>query len=342
MTYTETKPNQDNDPGSAAAEWCVKLMTNKLSPADYDAFIAWCDEGEQNRPAFDEACKAWQALDPISTSPAMIDMRSSALRDFRKAQAAAFAVRSSHRRKIFAMAATIVVSLGGLGTWLAMRSDVYTTAPAEQRTIALEDGSRVTLDSDTTLRVKYESGRRRLWIEKGRANFEVAKNRSRPFTVTAGDNIVLATGTEFTVERLSGETRVVLYEGRVNVFQKDAVGHEKPLMIGGQTANMALTPGQQLAINVGSDGAVIASVDRERTLAWETGQLVFDNEPLETAIERVNRYSGDKVRVGHLARAVRVSGIYRAGDTNAFLDGVASVSGLAYKYEDGGYTLESK
>ncbi len=342
MTHTDASDSPDNDPGASASEWCIRLMTDKLSHAEYDAFLAWCDEGADNRTAFDEACRAWQAIDPISTSPAMIDMRSSALKDFRKAQAAAYATRSSHRHVVLAMAASVAAIAVGLGAWLVLRSDVYTTAPAERRVVALADGSRLTLDSDTVVRVKYEPGHRRLWIEKGRAKFEVAKDKSRPFTVTAGENTVLATGTEFSVETLSREMRVVLYEGRVAVFHTDVTGLAKPLMIGRQTANTALSPGQELVAQGHSDQALVVPIDGERTLAWENGELVFDDEPLETAVERVNRYSEDKVRIGHLNRAVRVSGVYRAGDTNAFIDGVASFSGLAYRYEDGAYTLESQ
>jgi transmembrane sensor len=77
--------------------------------------------------------------------------------------------------------------------------------------------------------------------------------------------------------------------------------------------------------------------------AWQAGRLVFENEPLVLAVARVNRYTQNKVRIGTLRDpAVRVSGFYRAGDTPAFVDGVAAVSGLHYRVSNGEYILESK
>src|SRR3546814_20684114 len=86
----------------------------------------------------------------------------------------------------------------------------------------LDDDSRLSLDANTRVRVKYSRAGRQLWLEEGRARFEVAKDPLRPFSVAAAGKIVVATGTEFSVELLGRETRVILYEGHVAVLNGSA------------------------------------------------------------------------------------------------------------------------
>ncbi len=53
---------------------------------------------------------------------------------------------------------------------------------------------------------------------------------------------------------------------------------------------------------------------------------MFDAEPLGTAVERMNRYSNDALSVADAAAsAVRIDGVFDAGDTAAFVEGVTGV-----------------
>src|SRR3546814_15110866 len=69
----------------------------------------------------------------------------------------------------------------------------------EIRTVALEDGSRVTLDTDTILHIAYSPTERGLKLERGRARFDVSYDASRPFVVFAGGGSITAHGTVFDV-----------------------------------------------------------------------------------------------------------------------------------------------
>src|SRR3546814_14166765 len=78
----------------------------------------------------------------------------------------------------------------------------------EIRTVALEDGSRVTLDTDTILHIAYSPTERGLKLERGRARFDVSYDASRPFVVFAGGGSITAHGTVFDVAVRSEERRV--------------------------------------------------------------------------------------------------------------------------------------
>jgi transmembrane sensor len=228
--------------------------------------------------------------------------------------------------------------------WQTFHRDTYKTLIGERRDVVLSDGSRLALDSDTVVEVKYAGGQRRLWLQQGRAKFNVAKDPLHPFSVTAGEKTVVATGTEFSVERVAQQVRVVLYEGHVAVLSGREDAPQRPsVRIDGQAAGVSLSPNQELVTSQGSDRATVAGVEPTHAGAWEAGRLVFENEPLGLAVARVNRYTQNKVRIGTLRDpAVRVSGFYRAGDTPAFVDGVSAVSGLHYRVANGEYILESK
>jgi transmembrane sensor len=225
-------------------------------------------------------------------------------------------------------AAAAAIVLLAIGLMLPLRNPYsrYATGIGEARTVALADGSTLTLDADSAVAVHFSGERRDLTLERGRASFKVAKDPLRPFAVASGHHVVVATGTAFSVERLANEMRVSLFEGRVAVLRDVPGGHAVQLARtpgASEAAEQALTPGHELIV---SDDARLASL--RTAVAGDVpggGQLSFENEPLATAVERVNRYSvARRVQVSPEAAGIRVSGVFNAGDTEAFARGVAA------------------
>jgi transmembrane sensor len=96
------------------------------------------------------------------------------------------------------------------------RSARYSTRLGEVRTVALQDGSVVTLNTQSTIDVAYSRRDRRIQLISGEALFDVAKDASRPFLVSAGLAEVRAVGTSFTVSRVGAEpVEVMVREGVV-------------------------------------------------------------------------------------------------------------------------------
>jgi transmembrane sensor len=123
---------------------------------------------------------------------------------------------------------------------------------------------------------------------------------------------------------LSGKAHVVLYEGRVSVVSASAQPPaERPQH---SAAQVDLTPGKELVASLTGGQERVVSADLERSLSWETGQLSFVDEPLQSAVERVNRYSERKVMIADVdIRELPVNGVYNAGDVDAFAVGVQAV-----------------
>jgi transmembrane sensor len=255
---------------------------------------------ETHRGLLDDAVTAWRAVEEQAAHPGMIALRREALEDLRRAQRERWARPEPPSRALDSPGRLPGRRRGAGFAWRANLPDVYRTTEGERRIVELADGSRASLDSATVLKVKYESGRRRLWLDSGRAKFSVAKDPLRPFSVAAGDKLVVATGTVFSVERLTGQMRVVLYEGHVAVLD-DKTGRADtaaPVKIGGAPADRLLTPDHELVTSTKTNATVVSQLDPVRAKAWENGQLVFQDEPMELAVERVNRYARDKLKIG--------------------------------------------
>src|SRR3546814_1264895 len=81
-------------------------------------------------------------------------------------------------------------------------SDLYRTVLGERRVVTLADGSTVSLDAASEVRVAYSERARELALVRGQARFDVAHDPRRPFAVQARDQRVVATGTAFNVDLL--------------------------------------------------------------------------------------------------------------------------------------------
>ena len=79
-----------------------------------------------------------------------------------------------------------------------------------QELVRLDDGSRVSLNTDSRIAILYSDGERRVRLDRGEAMFEVARNPARPFVVIAGNKSVTAIGTSFIVRKTGGVVTVTL------------------------------------------------------------------------------------------------------------------------------------
>ncbi len=118
------------------------------------------------------------------------------------------------------MAASLLAALGMTYLWapFGFRPGEYRTQVAEQRVIELEDYSRIALDADTRLKVRFSRDARTVRLLEGQAEFSVARDAGRPFKVQVGERTIVALGTKFTVEYIDREFNVAMSEGRVAVI----------------------------------------------------------------------------------------------------------------------------
>lgn len=323
-----------------ASYWLVRLMASDCSPEERCAFEAWKEEDPAHEDAYLRLQRGGALFDRHLGDSQIQALADRALKEtepsfWRKRPVQYAAIAAS-----LILAVGVAVSLNtGLGVSPIEKNDIiasvesYETAIGERSTVALPDGSTITLNTNSRMEVDYTSAAREVRLLKGQGFFEVAKDVGRPFIVTAGDKRVVALGTAFDV-RFDKENvvEVTLVEGLVDVADVGPVDDFVQLGVeqSADAAKVRLNPGERLVARTDSAPAVEKTDTVEET-SWRTGKLIFRDRPLSDVIEEMNRYSGQKLVLDdsdiRLAK-MRVSGSFNAGRATTFVDALETMHPL--------------
>ncbi len=301
-----------------AAAWAVRLDGAQLSPQEQRELDQWLASSTAHQGALLRARAVWMSLEGGASAPASAGRPTPGAAD----NAVMPERRRAHGSRAvggWRAAAAVVLALAALLTYrmLEVRGDTYRTGIGEVRRIALEDGSAITLNSDSAATVRFEKAQRTVALQRGEGLFEVSKDKSRPFIVSSGAVAVRAVGTAFAVRALTDEVTVTVTEGVVEVTRP-------------QEAPSRVSANQRAEIRPHRDVAVRSQDAQEagRQLSWRDGILSFSGESLAEAVREVNRYSRRQVEVADPDLAGRpVIGIFRAGDIDAFAQSTAVALG---------------
>jgi transmembrane sensor len=312
----------------AAARWYARTHAPDCTRRDREEFEDWLRANPENWRAYADAERTLCRLDQLIE-------QDEGLRELADECCGHPAVTPRTRWAVpAALAASLLVALvavrvsGVVG--YSPPAEVFATRIDEQRDVTLADHSVVHLDVGSEISVHIGDRTREITLSRGRALFDVAKDRERPFIVTAGLTRTTALGTRFQIQRGSERVVVVLTEGSVTVapFDKGAPGETTPW-------EERLAPGEQLSLEGGRNTPVKIPVDTYMATSWSRGRLVFRSTPLAEALEEVNRYSTRKLRLADPSLAsLRVGGNFIAGDSELVLS--AFEAALPLRAVDGG------
>lgn len=314
---------EDADPiRTQAAAWFARLHDDELSEAEQDEHQAWLDADPAHRQAHEHIERTWRMLSDFSAMPE-IGQRLAAIPAATPQPAPQLRRRPARARWLLACAAAMTAVVIGWRLLVpAPASELrYASAVGEHRSITLEDGTQLELDTGTQVRVRYSTQQRRISLDQGRAFFKVAPDTARPLTVDTAQGSVRAVGTEFEVYRRADALDVTLFEGKVQLRAAAADDSTAALatLIPGQRAHMAA--GQRLQVQTFQGGSAPA---------WLQGQLVFNDLPLRLAVEEFNRYGGPPLRVGDANLGeLRISGVFRSNDSAGFVEALTALHGIS-------------
>lgn len=316
-----------------AAAWFARLNTRSISAAALEEFRIW-RQTPGNREAYAAIEAIWRKGGALRGDHDIDEAVSVAFARTRKSSPwrRVLAALTSRPLTSFGVATVAAVAVLAGAQFVEARS-TYSTGVGEQRLVRLEDGSRIRLDTQTRLKVRFSGSVRRIELDRGQAFFEVAHDAARPFIVDAGQTDVRAIGTRFDVRRDDGRVRVTLVEGVVEVRAAE------PSRDAAQDRRWTLKPGEQLT--TGHAPTVQRVVDVAAATSWTTGRITFHAVPLTAAIAEINRYSAQKIELDAAdVGAIPVTGVFDSGDTDAFVAAVSDLHGLlATRQADGAIHL---
>lgn len=279
-----------DSPKDQAFAWLARLATGEADGAMLAEFERWRDSDPRNAKALAEARALWLLIGkPLEAQYApVMASQPSRHRQGRRMQ---------RWRPLLATAATLMLMVG-LGTqWLSSWRYDQVTATGEQRTIALEDGSTLWLNTGSAADIRVDAERRHVRLVRGEAYFDVAHDAQRPFTVDAGQGQVRVLGTAFGVRRNGDNVVVTVERGRVQVS-------------GGGMPAVVLGPNQTVRVRAGDTVKRTGFVNAEQHLSWRTGRLQFENRPISEILSELKRYDSRIVLVRYpQAGRTRVSSV---------------------------------
>jgi transmembrane sensor len=293
----------------SAAQWFVRLRSGPVTPRLDAKFRRWLASDTTNEVDYERHELTWALAGELARDEEIEQLLADAQRATVKPRPVATLVLTWS-----AVAAVLIAAVYVGVQWQSPDSTtVYMTAVGEQRTVVLPDQSRMTLNTDTRVRVEFERNVRIIQLEYGEATFSVTHNVDRPFEVHAANGMARALGTEFNVMSLANEVTVSVLSGKVQVLAP-ATG-----VAGGKPQSAVVTKGEEVTYN--STGvSPIQHADAGRINAWRSGRVAFDNVDLQQALREFNRYGGTPIVLGDDSLAsMRVSGVFRIGETDALL-----------------------
>jgi transmembrane sensor len=318
----------------AAAAWLVRRDREEWNGAADAEFQAWLSASTAHRLAFIRLQAAWQqagrlkalaagmtnsgallsgdqlgmlkSAKPVPRLPRHEDLRESEARDTERFRMPA--------RRVLGMSAAAACLAAAVVGWFAWphQGTAYRTPIGGIAAISMKDGSTVTLNTNSDIRVALSETERRVDLEQGEAFFEVAKDPHRPFIVRIGDQRVIAVGTKFSVRRESNHVRVIVTEGRVRVERSEP---QHP-------AEIALVSAGGVAV-AGVAGVLVQDKslsDAEERLSWREGIVVFRETLLSDAVAEFNRYNTRQIFIEDSALgSMRIGGHFRTRNAEGFV-----------------------
>ncbi|ODP34150.1 FecR domain-containing protein [Pandoraea sp. ISTKB] len=290
-----------------AVEWLIELQSDDVSPHTVAAWQAW-------REAHPDHERAWQRIESVKGKLAPL----AAPVEAGVAQAALAPPASKQRRR--AVKSLVVLLFAGSGTWgtwgvlhsspwQRWSADVH-TAVGERRTLRLDDGTQLVLNTDTAVDIVYRDNERRVRLIAGEVLITTAPDTHTParaFLIETAQGTARALGTRYTVRQFDDGTHVSVFKGAVEIRPRDV-------------------PGKSLILPAGKHASYTASSISEASdtptddATWADGFIVARSMRLADFVAELARYSNASLTCDASVANLRVSGTFPLDDVGKVLD----------------------
>ncbi|WP_087502003.1 FecR domain-containing protein [Pseudomonas sp. SID14000] len=282
----------------AAIAWKLSLDNGSGTPDERSEFMRW-------HAASEEHARAWRQLGAM-------DQRVSAAAG--PARQALLQSRVGLRQRIGKVGGGLagMFLLASLLAWVGAPSMAPSywladqrTATGELRTLRLEDGTLMSLNSHTAVDIDYAGEQRVIVLHQGEISVETGHLDPRPLLVRTRDGHLRPLGTRFLVRREDDGTRLEVLQASVAAMPLNSDDEQ------------VLREGQQVLMNangLGQVGAVPAGAD-----AWTRGMLVVDNVRLADLLAALGQYRSGYLGVDDKVADLRVTGSFSLTDTDLAL-----------------------
>lgn len=291
---------------TCAADWLLRTEEAGWSETDQAQLNSWLSESDAHKAAYWRLEAGWRSADRLAALRSDHDT----------------AIPQSRQRLSWAwpIAASVIVifGIGSFSWWNSVpalqqveKMHVATNI-GKRKLVQLEDGSKIDLNTNSSIRTATSEEKRVVWLDSGEAYFDIAKRSGQKFIVYAGTKTITVLGTKFSVRRDGEKVSVVVEEGRVRVDDTTVSGSARSAVIEG--GDVAVSRGLSTLITTASPEKI------DDALAWREGMLNFDQRSLAEVAQEFNRYNQKKLVIGDAdAAAIQIGGSFKASNVDAFV-----------------------
>jgi ferric-dicitrate binding protein FerR (iron transport regulator) len=310
-----------------AISWAVRIHSQTASPEDYEALAVW-----RKREPMHEI--AWQRIQSVDRQFGAVPDEAKPLANLTLEKT--FRKRTASRRKMLKIAslAAVAVGTGLLIDWAPWRQlAIYSTNLGVRRSVNLDDGSRLRLNSGTRIEIDYSPFKRTIRLKQGEVYIETGTDSAsvwgyRGFWVETVHARLEAIGTRFNVCKETERTQLHVVDGAVAVQLA--------------TGRVIFHPGDTIWIDTGRNRLKrIDHLDHDPT-AWIHGAIVARRMRLSDFAVRLNRHYATKVRVAGNVEDLLISGVFQLDGSDALhrtLNAIASSLPVKVDREKNGFVV---
>ncbi|MBC3302970.1 FecR domain-containing protein [Pseudomonas sp. SWRI18] len=304
MLTRRHEPHLDHQALEEAADWLIRMTEGELNETERGEWECW-------RLSTPERGRAWARAQLLQTKLGGLPPS--------LAMSALDRPGSPERRAVLGKLAIMLAILpAGWGSWKLAESQQwsadYRTAVGQQRELTLADGTKITLNTDTSIDVLFDINQRLIHLREGEILVQTAADiapLARPFLISTRQGRMQALGTRFSVRELQPRTHLAVLEGAVKV----------ELAENRQTTPLIVSAGQRTDFSSDTFGQVTAADRYVGT--WAQGMLMADNMRLADFVAEFTRYRRGFVRFDPALANLRISGAYPISDSQRTLNMLA-------------------
>lgn len=301
-----------------AALWVARMDGDGWSVTDEAALQAWLRDDPRRHGLLLQAQAAWMLPE---TAQDLTDGAGSDSIPDEAPTRGRWARRSVLGGLVAAGAAAVVTT-----RMAASPGAEFVTRLGEIRRVPLDDGSIMTINSDSELKVNLSRHAREVELSQGEAWFDVAKDAARPFVVASGPVRAKAVGTAFSVRKREEGVEVLVTEGVVETWSD----HDASQRLHVAAGERALVNARALVHYLASETAPV-----DRALAWRNGMIDLNGTTLREAADEFNRYNQRQIVIADPDVAgEQFDGLFRLDDPAGFANTVKATLAVSVNTND--------
>lgn len=272
-----------------AVDWYLCLNSADATEEERRSFQTWRNENPEHALAFSRVETLWGKFDPVHSDAAKAGLKSALKTGTNIKQIARHAKTPMLGLLLSALLYGSLQSTPVL-IWMADNK----TSIGEQKTITLDDGSVIKLNTDTAIDLDFNDMQRIVILRKGEILVTVSKDKSRPFIIATQHGTAKALGTKYNVRLENNGTQVAVVESSVETCNNPTLLGTNLFSYKEKTC-VTLIAGQATEFN-NEDLGKVNAIDTESIVGWASGSLAIDNQPLPTVLKELQRYSKSTLR----------------------------------------------